>query len=189
MLSHETIIGELLDMGLEVNPIRPDAACLFDSDGAPLVTACSAVHLSPLFTAEGLVLHLYSQNFLSQEPSSLTLCTTSECDPAAMATICQARSQGINIDRIIFGAPTTDINIIWMDQANIDSREILSSYPADIDIEIIGPIAREQCLEAFRVGKNLLDETLAPSLSLDIEEYYFLGDWDDDELFSEYDAP
>lgn len=179
MSDYTELMGELLELGIDANPAFPFTACILDSSGQILVTACNACHISPLYTAEGLALHLLASEFDCHRKQSLTLITTSEPDDLSLMAIYRARCLGIHIDEIIYGAARADLKKIWPEDPSQGLDENLIRYPDDFrnSLTIHGRILSDECGEAFEEGKAMFDRGDDPVRSMDIDQYWMTGDW------------
>ena len=179
MSDYTELMGELLELGINANLALPFTACILDSSGQILVTACNACHISPLYTAEGLALHLLASEFDCHKKQPLTLITTSEPDDLSLMAIFWARCQGIHIDEIIYGVSRASLKKIWTQDPSQGLDENLKRYPDDFrnSLSIHGQILADECYEAFEEGKAMFDRGDDPIRSMDIDQYWMTGDW------------
>ncbi len=179
MSDYTELMGELLEIGVNANPAFPFTTCILDSSGQILVTACNACHISPLYTAEGLAMHLLSSEFDCHQKQSLTLITISEPDDLSLMAIFWARCRGIHINEIIYGVSRADLKKIWTEDPSQSLDENLKRYPDDFrkSLAIHGQILAKECCEAFEEGKAMFDRGDDPVRSMDIDQYWMTGDW------------
>lgn len=177
MQEYEELMGELIELGITANPVCPFACCIIDPCGQILVTAANAMHISPLYSAEGLAIHMLAGNYHCKPEQELTLVTNAEPETGAISAMIWAKCCGINISRIIYGASRAGLKQIWECDFSPSSEEILAGVPEADRPELSGPIIEDDCLESFKEGKDLKDEGSTPVLSLDLEDYWMAGDW------------
>ncbi|KEQ16134.1 hypothetical protein [Endozoicomonas numazuensis] len=179
MQEYEEMMGELIELGINANPVAPFSCCILDPCGQILVTAAYARHISPLFSAEGLALHALVQNYHVRRDQELILLTNAEPECAAMSTILWCKMHDINIAKIVFGASRSQLRELWGCTFGFESREILERADTDSEFrpEMIGPILADDCLEAFEDAKALLDQGDRPVLSMDLDDFWLPGDW------------
>ena len=185
-MTDEFLIGQLLNVGRELNPAWPFAACIVNADGAPLVTASNALHISPLFTAEGLAIHMLSLEYKVPANADLTLYTTMEPEPLGMTAIYWGIIySGVPITNIVFGATREDGWGCWQKDIAMSCTEILERFHNIPEIDVTGPMLRERCKKTFMTARQEAAESGDMPLSLDIEDFYIIGDWMPDEDDSE----
>ena len=137
------------------------------------------MHISPVYTAEGLSLHMLAGNFKSHTEQLLTMITTCEPDNGSLMAIYWASHWGINIHEIVYGATRDDIKAVWPEDPSLPSQEYLKHFPESFtrDLKLTGPILQGECREAFQEGCNMKSQNTAPVLSMDIEQFWMPGDW------------
>ena len=177
MQEYEELMGELIELGITANPVTPFACCIIDPCGQILVTAANAMHISPLFSAEGLALHMLAGNYHCKPEQKLTLVTNAEPDSGAMTAIVWARCNGITISRIIFGASRAGLKQIWECDFSLSAEQMLETVAQEHRPELTGQVIEEDCLKSFREGKKLKEEGDTPVMSLDLDDYWMAGDW------------
>ena len=179
MSDFNELMGELLELGMTANPASPYAACIIDGSGQILVTTCNAVHISPLYTAEALALHIIASEFDCQSNQPLTLVSTAEIDDASLQALYRARSRGINVTELVSGASRADIKGVWECDSNRPALEVLKQFPETFrnSITLHDPVLQDDCREAFTEGKEIMKDGQAPVRSLDIDQYWMAGDW------------
>ncbi|WP_448217195.1 hypothetical protein [Endozoicomonas sp. 2B-B] len=179
MQEYEEMMGELIELGINANPVAPFSCCILDPCGQILVTAAYARHISPLFSAEGLALHALAQNYHVRRDQELILLTNTEPDCAAMSTILWCNMHDINIARIAYGASRISLKELWDCSFGFEAVEILDRAGKDNKYrpELIGPILEDDCLEAFKDARALSDQGDRPVLSLDLHDFWIPGDW------------
>lgn len=189
MSDYTELMGELLELGANTNPVFPYTACILDSSGQILVTASNARHISPLYTAEGLALHRLVSEFDCQQKQSLILFTTSEPDDLSLMAIYWARNRGIHINKIVYGLSRAKLKKIWPDDPSQSLGTNLKHFPKAFSnsISIHDPVLEDECLNAFMEGKAMFDRGDAPVQSMNIHQYWMAGDWliDDQEKDTE----
>ena len=178
MQEFEELMGELIELGISANPVSPFACCVIDPCGQILVTAANAMHISPLYSAEGLALHMLAGNYHCQPEQQLTLVTNAEPEYGAMAAIIWARCcSNISISKIIYGASTQKLSELWDCGFCLSGAKMLESIPEGLRPETVGPVIEDDCVESFAEGKALKDEKETPVLSLDLDDFWMAGDW------------
>ncbi|OED50077.1 hypothetical protein ACH42_01475 [Endozoicomonas sp. (ex Bugula neritina AB1)] len=179
MSNFKELMGELLELGMTANPASPYAACLIDGSGQILVTTCNAVHISPLYTAEALAIHIIASEFDCHSDQPLTLVATAEIDESSLQALYRARRRGINVSELVSGASRADIKSIWTSDTNRPAQETLKQFPVAFrnSITLHDPVLQDDCREAFTEGRAVLDDGQVPIKSLNIDEYWMLGDW------------
>ena len=190
MSDFNELMGELLELGMNANPTCPFTACIIDSSGQILVTTCNAIHISPLYTAESLALHILTSEYHCTPEQPLTLVSTAEPDTSSLTALYRARWLGINITGLVYGAPREDIIKIWPDNPDQSLKAALDRFPASFreSLTIHPPVLREECSDAFGEGNELKKSGEAPVKSLDLDQYWMTGDWlvdDWDDLLAE----
>ena len=179
MSEYTELMGELLELGANANPAFPFTACILDTSGQILVTACNACHISPLYSAEGLALHSLASEFDCRQNQPLILLTTAEPDDLSLMAIYWARHQNINISEIIYAVPRSKLKSLWPDEPSSGLDESLKRFPESFrnSLKIEGNVLAEECFDAFEEGKSMLDQGALPLRSLDIDQYWMTGDW------------
>ncbi|WP_263079444.1 hypothetical protein [Endozoicomonas sp. Mp262] len=179
MVDHTEIMGELIEMGINTNPVLPFTACILDPCKQILVTSCNAMHISPLYSAEGLALHMLAGNFHSDDNQHLTLITTCEPDNGSLLAIYWASLQGIRISEIVYGATRDDIKASWPDDPGLPFSDYLGHFPAAFrnSLKLTGPILQPECREIFQEGHDMEKQGSYPVLSMDIDQFWMPGDW------------
>ncbi|WP_062261673.1 hypothetical protein [Endozoicomonas arenosclerae] len=179
MQEYEEMMGELIELGINANPVAPYACCILDPCGQILVTAAHARHISPLFSAEGLALHALTQNYHVRKDQELILLTNAEPECSAMSTILWCKMHDINIAKIAYGASKQRLKELWGCPFGFEAAEILDRAGKDNENrpELIGPVLEEDCIEAFEDAKALFDQGDRPVMSLDLDEFWMTGDW------------
>ena len=190
MPDFEELMGELLELGINANPTCPFTACILDSSGQILVTTCNAIHISPIYTAENLALHVIASEYDCTPEYPLTLISTSEPDDSSLMSIFWARHQGIHIAEVVFGATRDDIKGVWPDDPNRPISAALENFPSHFrgSLKIHAEILRDECRDAFAEGGELKKSGHAPVKSLELDQYWMTGDWlvdDWDDLLEE----
>ena len=172
-------MGELLELGMNANPTCPFTACIIDGSGQILVTACNATHISPLYSAESLALHIIASEFDCSTDHPLTLVATAEMDESSLAALFRAKRRGINITELVYGASREDLKKIWKDDPSRSLSIALESYPKPFrdSLTIHPPVLREECVDAFSEGAELKRSGEAPVKSLDLDQYWMTEDW------------
>ena len=179
MLDYQELMGELLELGVTANPVHPYTACIVDSTGQALVTACNAVHISPLFNAESLAIHILSQEFRCKPDQPLTLISTAEIDHSSLFAVYLAWWQDIHITQLISGCSRTDLDTIWPDFTGQPLVDALELYPSVFkeSLTIQSNVLQEDCREVFADGYALEQEGKTPVLSKQLDQYWTAGDW------------
>ncbi|MGI9274295.1 MAG: hypothetical protein ACR2PT_05475 [Endozoicomonas sp.] len=179
MQEYEELISELIDLGISSNPVCPFTCCILDSSGQILVTAANAMHISPLFSAEGLALHMLAGHYRCRLEQELTLVTTAEPECGAISAMSWGQFSGINVARIVYGASREKLDKLWECDFSPGAREMVDRLPDKIvkKPELSGPVLEDDCMEAFDEGKKLYDAAEMPVLSMDLEDYWMAGDW------------
>lgn len=189
MSDYTELMGELIELGVNANPAWPFTACVVDASGQILITTCNANHISPLYTAEGLALHLLASEFDCQLRHPLTMITTAEPDDLSLMALYWARHRGINITELVYGATRKDIRAIWEDDPSQGLDKGLQKFPFTFteSLTLSGCVLQSECREAFEEGQALFRNDDDPVRSMDIDQYWMAGDWlvddwmDDDE--------
>ena len=178
MSDFNELMGELLELGMTANPASPYTACIIDGSGQILVITCNAVHISPLYTAEALALHIISSEFDCCSGQALTLISTAEIDENSLQALYRARCKGINITELVSGATRADIKSIWACDSNRPVLEVLKQFPETFrnSITLSDPVLQDDCRKAFAEGREILKDGLAPVKSLNIGDYWMTGD-------------
>ena len=179
MSEYDELMGELLELGMTVNPSAPYTACIIDGSGQLLVTTCNALHISPLYTAESLALHMIASEFDCQPNQALTLIATAELDESSLQALYRARHKGINVTQLISGASRADIKAIWKCDTNRPVQEALKQFPKDFRNSIIlhDPVLQDDCRDAFAEGGEIFRDDQTPVKSMDLDQYWMTGDW------------
>lgn len=177
MQEFEELMSELIELGIIANPVSPFACCIVDPCGQILVTATNAMHISPLFSAEGLAVHMLAGNYHCKPEQKLTLVTNAEPESGALSAVLWAKCSGINISRIIYGASRHGLKEVWSCDFSFSAEEVLARIPKEHRPEMIGSIIEKDCIDSFKEGKALHDDGGYPVLSLDLDEYWMAGDW------------
>jgi len=124
---------EAVSFAKKVNPIWPFAALIIDNNNKNiLIKTTDCAHISPLFHAESLALHILVTKSNVKSFNTLTMVTTAECDVLSMSSIYWARVvHDIEINRICYGVPLKKINDLWHAGIDISSKTIIekSKYP------------------------------------------------------------
>ncbi|WP_461536938.1 cytidine/deoxycytidylate deaminase family protein [Spongorhabdus nitratireducens] len=187
-MTDEFLIGQLLNVGKELNPAWPFAACIVSADGTPLVTAANATHISPLFTAEGLAIHMLASEYSIKPGADLTLYTTAEPEALGMAALYWSIvCNNIPLNGIVYGATREDCwGFCGQKDIALGCTDMLERFHNIPEIDVTGPMLRERCKKVFTTARQEAAETGEPPLSLDMEDFYIIGDWmpdeDDNEL-------
>ena len=176
MDNHEFIIRELLEMGVDVTPGYPFAACFVDAADRVVVTACSACHISPIYTAEALAVHMLCTRYSARDGQALTLFTTALPEPVGLGAIHWANVMGYNINQVVYGASRETISQIWGGDKEVACSELIGQLKSS-GIEITGPVIEDECRNVFEMGKGLIDGGECPVLSLELEDFWMAGDW------------
>ena len=179
MQEYEELMGELIELAISANPVAPFASCIIDPCGQILVTAANACHISPVFTAEGLALHMLTENFHLNSNHKLTMLCTAEPDFGSMAALLYAKCYGVNVSKIVFGLSRPKLKEIWSCDISYRAEEIIARLGDDCTSkpELIGPLLENESYQAFEDGKTQHDQHEAPALSKDIDEFWLPGDW------------
>lgn len=179
MSDYTELMGELLELGVNANPASPYTACILDASGQILITACNACHISPLYSAEGLALHLLASEFDCQQKQPLIMITTVEPDDLSLMAIYRAHCQGTHIDEITYGASRAVLKKLWPSDPSQGLAESLKHFPDEFStgLNIHGQVLADECLEAFKEGKDMFDRGDDPVRSMDIDQYWMAGDW------------
>ena len=179
MQEYEELISELIELGISSNPVCPFTCCILDASGQVLVTAANAMHISPLFSAEGLAIHMLAGHYRCRPEQQLTLVTTAEPECGAMSAMFWGQTSGINISRIVFGVSREQLNTLWKCDFSPGAQEMIDRLPEKTATipQLSGPTLEDDCMEAFEEGKKLYDESEIPVLSMDLEDYWMAGDW------------
>ena len=179
MSDFNELMGELLELGMNANPTCPFTACILDASGQILITTCNAVHISPLYTAESLALHILTSEYHCTPDQPLTLVSTAELDTSSLMVLYRARWLGANITELVYGATRDDITNIWPDNPDQKISDVLARFPAEFrdSLTIHPPVLREECSDAFNEGHELRKSGEAPVKSLDLDQYWMTGDW------------
>ncbi len=175
MDNHEFIIRELLEMGVDVTPGLPFAACFVDAADRVVVTACNACHISPLYPAEALAVHMLCTRYSAADGQALTLFSNAIPEPVGLGAIYWARMKGYNINQIVYGASRKVISDIWNDK-DVPCSELIAHLKAS-GVEIVGPVIEDECRNVFEAGKGLIEGGECPVLSLELEDFWMAGDW------------
>ena len=185
MSDFNDLMAELLELGLTASPVRPFTACIMDASGQILVTSCNAMHISPLYSAENLALHILASEYDCRPDFPLTLVSTAEPDDGSLMAWYWARSRGIQLTELVYGATREDIQGIWSDDPCRPLQTALEQFPAPFrdSLTVHAPVLREECREAFAGGAELALSGEAPVNSLDLAQYWMTGDW----LMDEWD--
>ena len=183
MTDFNELMGELLELGVTAIPDMPYTASVLDRSGQILVTACNAVHISPLYTAESLAMHVLANEFDCRPDQPLTLIATAELDESSLQAIYRARHHGIYITELVSGASREDIQAIWSCDPNRPLQEALKQFPDEFRNSLIlhDPVLQTDCRQAFIDGHQLWADKLAPVKSWNLEQYWMTGDWLQDE--------
>ena len=122
-----------------------------------LVIAANAMHISPLFSAEGLALHMLASHYRCRPEQKLTLVTTAEPECGAMSAMFWGQTSGINIARIAYGASRERLNKIWECDFSSSAQDMIDRLPrkAATIPELSGSILEDDCLEAFTMKMQL----------------------------------
>ncbi len=180
MSDYNELMSELVELGINANPVAPFTTCIIDSSGQILVTACNASHISPLYTAEGLALHSLFSHFSCRNNQSLTMLSTAEMDNASLLSLFSARCQGINITEIIYGASREQIKSVWCNEdPNLPMKDYLKNFPEAFrkSLNIQEPVLPEECVDAFSEAKEMWKTGNYSVKSKDIDQYWMTGDW------------
>ncbi|WP_153766883.1 hypothetical protein [Endozoicomonas sp. OPT23] len=179
MQEYEELMGELVELGINANPVAPFVTTIIDPCGQILVTACNAMHISPLFSSEALAIHLLAQNFHYKADHALTMITTAEPESGAMTNILWGGCYGLNIEKIVYGCARQGLNEIWGCGNGFSASEVIARLDSNQTSkpELIGPIIEAECLQSFEDGKQMFDQKVRPVLSSQLDDFWLAGDW------------
>ena len=178
MQEYEELMGELVELGINANPVAPFVTTIIDPCGQILLTACNAMHISPVFSSEGLAIHLLAQNFHYKPDHALTMITTAEPESGAMSNILWGHCYGLNIEKIVYGCARKGLNEIWGCSNGFSASEVIDRLDSkNGKPQLIGPVIEAECLQAFEDGKQMLDQKTRPVLSSKLDDFWLPGDW------------
>ncbi|MGB0360973.1 MAG: hypothetical protein ACPGEF_06175 [Endozoicomonas sp.] len=179
MSEYTELMGELMELGANTNPALPYTACILDTSGQIMVTACNAGHISPLYSAEGLALHSLAREYDCRQSQPLILLTTAEPDDLSLMAIYRARHQDINISEIVYAVPRYKLKTLWPDEPSSGLDESLQRFPECFrsSLKIEGNVLGDECFYAFEEGKSIFDKGESPLRSMNIDQYWMNGDW------------
>lgn len=149
---HEHYMNIAISYAKQTNQIWPFAAIIVDHLGNIAVKATDCAHISPLFHAEALAIHVYALNFGHNYSTSLTLYSTSECDTLSQSVAYWANVTGIPIKTIVYGSSLESIKEIWPFGINIKADELMK-HACGANIELLGPVLEDECLTLFKEAK------------------------------------
>ncbi|MDB2384356.1 hypothetical protein N9V90_00710 [Endozoicomonas sp.] len=172
-------MGELIEMGISTNPLHPFTACIIDPCKQILITSCNATHISPLYTAEALALHMLATHYHCGPEQPLTLISNCEPDNGSLLAIYRASLQGIIIKEVVYGATRDDIKTVWPSDPNLPTAEYIKHFPADFakNLSLKEPVLQAECREIFQEGAAMQAQGEFAVLSKDLDQFWMSGDW------------
>ena len=160
-MSDTAYMAEAIDFA-RTNRIWPFAAVIVhDVTGDILVRAADAAHISPIYHAEPLALHVLATEMPEFQDNSetFTLYCTAEIEPMGMGCLFWANLLGFSVSRAVYGATLNAINRIWDWGDQMDSRTFNHTFQHGA-MTIDGPIMEKECLALFEQAHQY-QETLA----------------------------
>jgi len=170
---------QLCDFSKKTNPIWPFAAMILDENGNELIRSTDCAHISPLYHAESLAIHILSKKLNVKNKSNLTMITTAEPDVLSMSAIYWAGIvQEIKITRVYYAVSLELISNLWPFGINIKSNEMIDRA-LNASTELIGPIFTDDVFEMFQSAKNQQlalnkDHPAMGTLSSNVDDFYQL---------------
>lgn len=168
---------QAIDFAKTVNPIWPFATLIVDSDDNIICKTANCAHISSLFHAEALALHLLVTLRSKKNLGELRLFTTCEPDALSQSAIYwTVINHDLVIKQINFGTRLPTLQKLWPCGIDITAQEIIERS-INLKIELVGPLLEEQCnnlfLEAKRKQQAINDEHLARKvLSHNVQDFY-----------------
>lgn len=155
MFNQTLLMKDLIEYASKTNPVWPFATLILDEKGNELIRSTDCAHISPLYHAESLAIHVLCEKLKRRNLSNLTLITTAEPDPLSMSAIYWAGVVNeIKIDKVYYGMSLEDLKELWPFGISIKAKEIIdrSTNP---NIQIEGPILKDEVNNLFQEAKKI----------------------------------
>lgn len=151
------IMDDTIAFAKEKNPLWPFAVTVVDEKGDVVCRTTDCAHLSPLYHAEALAMHLLIQHSKKRVFKELYLYSTAEPDVLAQGAIhWSIICHDMPVKSITYGLPQTKVEAIWPFGIDITARELIER--SCVDIELKGPVHEEPCHALFKDAKKRQDE-------------------------------
>ena len=177
----ETWMSQAIEFAKTHNKIWPFSAVIVDADNQILVHATDCAHISPIYHAESLAIHiLITQVDKNSYKRPLKLITTAECDTLSQSAVYWANIvHELCIEEVYYGLSLEAITTMWPFGIQINSREIME-HSTTPDLKIEGPILNQECLKLFEAAKKLQakinqDHPTEGIASTKLEDFYQIG--------------
>lgn len=150
-----------------------------DERGDILCQAVDCAHISPLFHAEALAIHVLSMEKGQRKFGKLKLYSTAEPDVLSQSVIHWANVvHDLAIKQIYFGSTLATIQNIWPFGIDISAQEVVER--ANANIKLLGPLCETETdqlfLDAKIYQKNLDKKHPAQGvLSKNMSDFYKLN--------------
>ena len=169
----------LIGYAKTTNPVWPFASMLLDEQGEALVTATDCAHISPLYHAESLAIHMLITQLKPINAGSITLISTAEPDPLSQSSIHWANIiHEVNISRVFFGTSLETIQAAWPFGIDIKAREV-AQRSLKSAVTVTGSLLENECNQLFQQAQKRQSEINHKhpgmiTLSNNIEDFYHL---------------
>lgn len=160
----------------KTNPIWPFASMIVDEEGHPLCVATDCAHISPLFHAETLAIHVLISAGLERNNGKLSLFSTAEPDSLSQSAICWAKvTHELDIAHIYYGSSLATIKNLWKFGIDIPAKEIVKRSKMS-QITFSNAICEKECDSLFFEAKERQqgNHPARGILSAEVQNFYSL---------------
>jgi len=168
-----------IDFAKEKNPIWPFSALILDVKGKIICQTSDCAHISPLFHAEALAVHVLIQNKtkISKPLGDLILVTTAEPDVLAQSALHWANvAHDLSVTHVYSGATLDTIQRLWPFGIDIPAKEIVERS-FNSNIALTDRIMEQECNDLFLEAKKSQEQVdknhpAMGVLSTNISDFY-----------------
>lgn len=150
---HHKKMEDLIEFAQNTNEIWPFAALISDQSGRTLVKAADCAHISPLYHAESLAIHVLAKNEV-RNLEHLTLYCTGEPDLSSLISLYWARiTHELKFDQIVYGTSCKTIYELLPFNLNmtLDQNQRISD---GLELKMIKGLAEKECDILFKKAKE-----------------------------------
>lgn len=165
----------------EKNPIWPFAAMILDEDGKKLVTTVDCTHISPLYHAEALAIHVLVTALGKREIGDLTMFATAEPDPLSFGSLYWSSIvQEVVIRDMYYAVSREELQELWPFGIDISAKEIWERGSIK-RIARVAHLPDDYCLSLFKEAKTRQegihsDRPADATLSYHLKDFYVIGE-------------
>ncbi len=166
-----------INFAIEKNHIWPFSAIIVNEQNEVLIQATDCAHISPLYHAEALAIHVLVTKLKHKLPAELTMITTAEPDPLSQSAIHWGNIvHDLAIRQIYYGVDLATIYQCWPFGIDISAAEIIDKS-CQRDIQLQGGILADACEVLFQQAyenqqKINQNHPAMGVLSQNVEDFY-----------------